>query len=124
MDITKDVDEGEEAGETKKVKVIACHEMTGIDPETFAVRQATYAWCVILKESDITTEEEFADLYANKEASDALFEATGEELGEAAVAQAQEEAEEEVEDPNVCSCGANREMCQRNQNVFGGHLNG
>ena len=119
IDITKEQPEDGEEEEVKKVKVIACHEMTGMDPETFEIRHVNYAWCVVLNESDITTEEDFAALYANKEASDALFEATPEELAEAAVAQAREEAS----DPNLCSCGANREMCDRNQNVFGGHLN-
>ena len=121
-------EEGEEGEEDKKVKVIACHQITGVHPETLEIRRCYYAWCSVIKDGDITTEEEFAALYADedtKNATDALFEATSEELGEAAVAQAQEEAavEAEIVDPNVCSCGANREMCERNQNVFGGHLN-
>lgn len=101
---------GEEAGEEaekKEAKVVACHEMTGINPETFEVRQISYAWCYVLRPGDITTEEDFAALYADNEPVEDTVE---------------EEVEDEV-DPNVCSCGANREMCERNQNVFGGHLN-
>lgn len=105
--------EGEEREEDKKVKVIACHEMTGIHPETLEIRSCHYAWCIVLKDGDITTEEEFAALYADDNDND---DETVEELEEA-------EVEAEVVDPNVCSCGANREMCERNQNVFGGHLN-
>jgi hypothetical protein len=122
IDITKDDPEEGEEEEPKKVKVVACHQISGMNPENFEVHHVNYAWCIVLKDSDITTEEDFAALYSDKEATDALFAATGEELGEAAVAQAEEEAEE-PQDPNVCSCGARRDMCERNQNVFGGHLN-
>ena len=106
--------------ETKHARVIAVRSMTGIDTLTMEMHAVCDAICVVLKPGDITTEEDFAGLYGDesREAADALFEASSEELGEAAVAQAQEEAP----DPNVCSCGANREMCERNQNVFGGHL--
>jgi hypothetical protein len=106
-------------------KVIAVHGMTGIDPETMQMHRMCEAIVALLKPGDITTEEDFASLYSEDPSEEqdaavkALFDATPEELGEAAVAQAQEEAP----DPNVCSCGANREMCARNQNVFGGHLN-
>lgn len=107
-------------------KVIAVHGMTGIDPETMQMHRMCEAICAILQPGDITTEEDFAGLYGEDDeeqaaAVEALFDATPEELAEAAVAEA--EAEEEAPDPNVCSCGANREMCARNQNVFGGHLN-
>ena len=125
-DIVKIVPTGveEDCPEEDKLtgRVIAVHTMTGIDTETMQMKQVCEAICAILKPGDLTTEEDFAGLYGEDEedsAADALFEATSEELGEAVVAQAQEEAP----DPNVCSCGANREMCERNQNVFGGHLN-
>jgi hypothetical protein len=87
-------------------KVIAVHGATGIDPETMKMHRMCEAICAILQPGDITTEEEFAGLYGEDEL----------ELVEAAEAA-------EPQDPNVCSCGANREMCERNQNVFGGHLN-
>lgn len=103
-----DTEEDEE--ETKNVRVLVTHEITGVDPETYEMHSVVYAWCVILEEGDITTEEDFAALYAedSEEPQETL-----------------EAADEEAEpvDPNVCSCGANRAMCARNQNVFGGHLN-
>ena len=100
--------EGEEE-EDKKARVIACHEVMGVHPETLEVVRINYAWCAVLEEGDSTSEEEFAALYADEEDT----------------ADAEDTPQEEVEevDPNVCSCGANREMCERNQNVFGGHLN-
>jgi hypothetical protein len=108
IDITQtDSEEGEEA-EKRKAKVIICHERTGINPETFEMHHASYAWCYVIRPGDITTEEDFAALYADNESVEAAVE---------------EEAEVEAVDPNMCSCGANREMCERNQNVFGGHLN-
>ncbi|KKN46606.1 hypothetical protein LCGC14_0671110 [marine sediment metagenome] len=108
IDITQtDSEEGEEA-EKREAKVIVCHEMTGINSETFELRHIKYAFCYVLKPGDITTEEDFAALYADNEPVEAAV----------------EEVEVEEVDPNVCSCGANREMCERNQNVFGGHLNG
>lgn len=128
-------EEEADAEDTKKVRVIVVHGMTGIDPETMEMHRICDAICVVLNPGDVVTEEEFASMYGEGDETpedapgddaqegdspvDKLFKATSEELGEAAVAQAQEDAP----DPNVCSCGANREMCERNQNVFGGHLN-
>ena len=109
IDITQtDPEEGEEA-EKREAKVIICHEMTGINPETFELRHVNYAFCYVIRAGDITTEEDFAALYADSETVEAVVEEV--------------EVETEEVDPNVCSCGANREMCERNQNVFGGHLN-
>lgn len=104
--------ETDKEAERKKARVVICHEMTGVNPETFEMHRVSYAWCYLIKEGDITTEEDFAALYADDESVETSVE--------------EEEVEVEVEevDPNVCSCGANREMCERNQNVFGGHLNG
>ena len=101
--------EGEDS-EALTVKVIAVHSMTGIDPDTLQIRRVCEALCVVLEPGDITTEEEFAALYADfdSKASEDAPEGDSEALVLAA--------------PNVCSCGANRQMCERNQNVFGGHL--
>ena len=101
---------GEEAGEEvekREAKVILCHAMTGINSETCEVRHINYAWCYVLRPGDITTEEDFAALY--------------DDSGPVETAEVEVEVETTV-DPNTCSCGANREMCERNQNVFGGHL--
>ena len=92
-----------------KARVLAVQGMTGIDPETMEMHRICEAVCAILRPGDITTEEEFAGLYGEDEDSEETEEAV--------------EAAEEPQDPNVCECGANREMCERNQNMFGGHVN-
>ena len=68
------------------------------------------ALCVILQDGDIETVDEFASMYGNDEE-------------ETPVEVSAEEEPEIVEDPNVCSCGADRPMCEKNQQIFGGHLN-
>jgi hypothetical protein len=93
----------------KKARVVATHEMVGINPDTHEISCFLEAICILLEDGDITTEEDFATLYAE-----------GEKPQEEDI---EEIAEAESEDPNICSCGANRQMCERNQNVFGGHLN-
>ena len=82
----------EEEPEIQQARVIA------VNP-TVAECDSYDAVCVILEPGEVTTEEEFAALYI-------------------------EDTEEVLEqsDPDMCSCGADKIMCKRNQNVFGGHL--
>lgn len=97
--------------EVRQARVIAVHTMTGIDPRDMTMHKIHDAICVLLEPGDMTTEDEFAALYSDGEEPQ---EAPGEDSDPVEVA--------EPQDPNVCSCGANRAMCERNQNVFGGHL--
>lgn len=111
IEITPVEDVEKEEGEVKTIRVVACHQMMGFDPETMETHEICYAFGIVLEAGDITTEEEFAALYA------------GEDAPEAVEASESDEEPAEAADPNVCECGANREMCERNQGVFGGHLN-
>lgn len=101
--------EGDEEAPTQKLKVVVVHAITGMDPDTLEMSRVNIAVGYIMTDDDITTEEDWAALYSD-----------GPEEPQEASA---DEPEVEPQDPNICSCGANREMCQRNQNVFGGHLN-
>jgi hypothetical protein len=92
--------------DTMKARVIAVNPSTTLSGES--LHRVFEALCVVIEPGELTTEEEFAALYT-------------EEASEDPEAEEAEEAEEV--DPDVCSCGADKIMCERNQNVFGGHLN-
>ena len=86
----------EENPEVIQARVVAVNCETQFN-QNMEFRQVYDAICIVLEPGDTTTEKEFSELYAEEGA----FEQHG---------------------PDVCSCGADRLMCERNQRVFGGHL--
>ena len=80
--------------------------------------------CVLLDEGDLTTADEFHAMYGEGEAE--VQEASGEEIPVPSVPTPTPAVEVKigpVRDPNVCECGADREMCMRNQDLIGMHIN-
>jgi hypothetical protein len=90
----------EEENKTADARVLLVSSWIGFDQNK--IIKGTEAVCVILRPNEIETAEGFIATYG------------------------EEEEEEEIEDPLVedseCVCGANLQMCEKNQHIFGGHL--
>lgn len=93
-------------------RVLGTSPRTGRDENGNTI-QCVDALCVILKPGDIESLDDFAAMYGNEEDSDE------EELE----AEDSDSTEERSENEDTCPCGANLQMCETNQKVFGGHLN-
>lgn len=110
IDISQFSVEGEidEDAEEFKARVLAVTPRTGIDENGVQIH-CVEALCVILKPGDISSIDDFAAMYGE----DAEEELETEDIA----------AEQIEEHSNTCTCGADLQMCETNQKVFGGHLN-
>jgi hypothetical protein len=102
-----EVDDGDEKF---KARVLAVVPRSAIDEHGVRI-ECVEALCIVLQPGDIESLDDFAALYGNDE-----------DAQEASEEEDSESVEESV-DSNECPCGADLHMCQKNQEVFGGHLN-
>lgn len=116
--------------ETKqKARVLHVTPVEFFNPEGQEVFPGTEVICVLLDENDLTTEDEFKAMYGEGEEESEVQETpevSGKEISVESVSPVSTDVEvtvEPVRDPNECECGADREMCARNQDMLGYHLN-
>jgi len=109
----------DEDAEEFKARVLATVPRTALDEAQNTV-QCVEALCVVLQPGDVESLDDFAAMYGDED-EDEDDEQQEEPLE--AEDRASEELSAEPEDPNACPCGADRHMCEKNQKVFGGHLN-
>lgn len=102
----------DEEAEEFKARVLATMPRSALD-DTGVVVDCVEALCIVLKPGDIESLDDFAALYGDSEDSEQ----------EALEAEDSDSEPEEPEDANICPCGADIQMCETNQRVFGGHLN-
>ncbi len=128
MKYNPDNPDGDE--ETKqKARVLHVSPVVFSHPDTRESFPGTEIIVVLLDEGDLTTEDEFKAMYGEGEADDEVqdtSEISGEEISVESVPSVPTPVEVTVvptRDPNVCECGADREMCMRNQDMLGYHLN-
>lgn len=117
IEISKFSEEGtaNEDEEAFEARVLAVMPRTALDDSGDIVR-CVEALCVVLKPGDVESLDDFAALYGDGD-GDSDNEQEELELGD-------NDSEEPVELKNhICPCGANLQMCEKNQEVFGGHLN-
>jgi len=94
----EETDDDEETAELQ-AQVLATSDCEGLS-EDGEIVQYCDAICVLVQPGEIETAEEFAATYGEDE-----------------------EGPGKTENANLCGCGANKMMCEKNQNVFGTHIN-
>ncbi len=132
IDVMKYNPENPEGDESTKQKARVLHAspVEFFNPENHDTFPGSEVIVVLLDEGDLTTEYEFKAMYGEEgEADDEVQEASevsGEEIPVESVPSVSTNVEvtvEPVRDPNECECGADREMCMRNQDLIGMHIN-
>jgi hypothetical protein len=129
IDVMKYNPENPEGDENTKQKARVLHAspVEFFNPENRDTFPGSEVIVVLLDEGDLTTEDEFKAMYG-EEADDEVQEASevsGEEIPVESVPSSTdvEVTVEPVRDSNECECGADREMCMRNQDLIGLHIN-
>lgn len=116
----------------RKARVLVSSPVDLWNPDTQQAFPGTEVLCVILEDDDLTTVDEFESLYGAEGDDDERAEVqeasqvSGEEVSVESVPGVPEAVEvttSPVRDPHVCECGADRQMCMRNQDLVGMHIN-
>jgi len=106
--------EVDEDAEEFKARVLAVSPRSALDDNGVLVH-CVEALCVVLQPGDIESLDDFAAMYGDEDSEpQEELEAEGEDSDTPEIIE---------EDPSICPCGADIQMCEKNQEVFGGHLN-